>query len=437
MLKVMWFFALAASCLAGGKPFESISTAEAFQRAANENKYVFANFYIPSCAECKKMEKKTFQNKKVLAWLKEHAVAVALDADQQTELAVAQKVIIHPTLIFFKPDGSVVWREVGYCDAEKFQQIVTWISEGKTPLQIAQAAANAKPLSALNQVLLAERYLDIDDTAQAVEVIAKLLAGKEGNKYSDLSRRTIYDTLVMCGYEAASTVLNMEFERFHGLLLAGKMDQNSLFELAKLAPLARKPLLPLFDEVKQAGLPIAQLKPLDPLLTNELLAADRYQDAVQLSSVEERAAVLKEMIWATTVGLSGPEQEFVLKSAWDKEETLFHLMLGLNRVAEAKQLSEAILSRSSHWANYNRLSRIAFKFRLLDEQMVAWAKQAYELSGGKNAEVILTWASVLIVTNRWDEARHLLEQGLEIAPQGSGIRESLLELLEKLKSHTN
>ncbi len=383
------------------------------------------------------MERKTFKNKKVQTWLKEHAIAAAFESDKHLKLVDAYKVVYHPTLIFFKSDGSVAWREVGYCDSAKFLQIVAWLKEGKTPLQAAREAVAAKPKVGMNRIILADRHLEVGERAQAVEVLAKLLAEMRAGHFSDLNRSSIYERLDQCGDEAASTVLSAEYEGLRATFLSGKISRNDLFDLRALAPIAKKSLLPLYDEAKQAGIAYSHLDALDPLMTDELLAAERYQDATQVLSIEARAARLHEMGWLLSQGLKGQTADLIFMSKWEHEANLFHLLLGLKRVEEAKQLAEKILKDNPTWMNYNRLARIAFVTRAIDEQMIAWSRQAYELTGGKSVGVIITYASSQIVTGHMQEARAILEQGLESAPEEGEDRETLIQMIEKLKLKTS
>lgn len=65
--------------------------------AKKEHKKVYLHFWAEWCAYCKKMEKETFHNASVVAYLNRHFIAVKVNTDRETELADRFGVRAFPT----------------------------------------------------------------------------------------------------------------------------------------------------------------------------------------------------------------------------------------------------------------------------------------------------------------------------------------------------
>lgn len=97
-------------------------------QAKNDNKLVLIDFTGSDwCSWCKKLDQETFSKQKFTDYAEKNLVLVQLDypmnKPQTDELkaanaALAKKYNIegYPTLIALKPDGTVVWTQVGYLE---------------------------------------------------------------------------------------------------------------------------------------------------------------------------------------------------------------------------------------------------------------------------------------------------------------------------------
>jgi uncharacterized protein YyaL (SSP411 family) len=102
------------------------SLPDAKAKAKAENKLVFLDFTGSDwCSWCKKLDAETFSKPEFAAYAKNNLVLVEVDFPNQTpqssELKAANKALAakfgidgYPTLIAMKPDGTVVWKQVGY-----------------------------------------------------------------------------------------------------------------------------------------------------------------------------------------------------------------------------------------------------------------------------------------------------------------------------------
>jgi thioredoxin 1 len=104
----------------------AVSLVDAADQAAKEHKVLVVDAMATWCGPCKKMEKDSWSNPDVEAWMKENAVFVQVDVDAEQETAERLKIEAMPTVILFK-DGAEVRRSVGYLDAA---QLLDWLKGG-------------------------------------------------------------------------------------------------------------------------------------------------------------------------------------------------------------------------------------------------------------------------------------------------------------------
>jgi thiol-disulfide isomerase/thioredoxin len=102
---------------------QTASYAALASQATQEHKLFVVDAMATWCGPCKKMEKDSWSNADVEAWMKENAVFAQVDVDEQREMSEALKIEAMPTVILFK-DGAEVRRSVGYLDAA---QLLDWL----------------------------------------------------------------------------------------------------------------------------------------------------------------------------------------------------------------------------------------------------------------------------------------------------------------------
>ncbi|HUA64684.1 MAG TPA: thioredoxin family protein [Alphaproteobacteria bacterium] len=130
MKKIM--VALMACCAAAGLHAADVNwltdLPKAQAQAKSDNKLVLMDFTGSDwCGWCKKLDADTFSKPEFADYAKKNLVLVQLDYPQNkpqsdelkaANAALAKKYNIegYPTLIALKPDGTVVWTQVGYLD---------------------------------------------------------------------------------------------------------------------------------------------------------------------------------------------------------------------------------------------------------------------------------------------------------------------------------
>jgi len=137
-------FALTYACngYAGDKSALTwMSFNDGLANAKKINKKVLVDVYTDWCGWCKKMDKETYGDGGIRAYLNKHYIAVKLDAESsskvnyrgetytQQDLAGAFGVTGYPSIIFLQPNGEPITVYPGYADAEKFKGVLSFIAE--------------------------------------------------------------------------------------------------------------------------------------------------------------------------------------------------------------------------------------------------------------------------------------------------------------------
>lgn len=95
--------------------------------AKKQDKHIFLYFHADWCTYCRKLKATTFQDKKVLAYLKDNFISIPVDTDKEQVLSKQWKVRGLPTLWFLKPDNSKISSLPGYVDEKQFLDILKYI----------------------------------------------------------------------------------------------------------------------------------------------------------------------------------------------------------------------------------------------------------------------------------------------------------------------
>lgn len=90
--------------------------------AKQSNKYLFVDAYTDWCYWCKVMDKKTFPDESVAAFMNKHFVAAKLEMEHDYGINVAMKYRVNsfPTFLVFSPDGKLVYKISGYHEVQPF-----------------------------------------------------------------------------------------------------------------------------------------------------------------------------------------------------------------------------------------------------------------------------------------------------------------------------
>ncbi len=94
---------------------KSPTLSDVLERAEQENKLVFVDFYTTWCLPCRLMDEEVFPDKKLAKFLNENFISYKVDAEKGNgvNLAVVYQIQAYPTLLFMDANGSVLKKKVG------------------------------------------------------------------------------------------------------------------------------------------------------------------------------------------------------------------------------------------------------------------------------------------------------------------------------------
>jgi thioredoxin-related protein len=101
---------------------------EALAKGRDFDKPVYVHFTAPWCQWCKKMQKETYTDPKVIKYLNEHFSAVMVDTEKLPSLARKYQVDDLPTLWFLDAQGKSLTNIKGYVGPEKLLRVLEYVS---------------------------------------------------------------------------------------------------------------------------------------------------------------------------------------------------------------------------------------------------------------------------------------------------------------------
>jgi thioredoxin-related protein len=107
---------------------DDLNWQQVLKKAKKENKYIFIDCFTTWCGPCKKMDKEVYENDSVGSLLNAKFISVKVQMDSTKgdnefirnwyktakEMGTAYRVAEYPTMLFFSPDGELVYKDFGY-----------------------------------------------------------------------------------------------------------------------------------------------------------------------------------------------------------------------------------------------------------------------------------------------------------------------------------
>lgn len=133
--------------------FSDLSLSEARKQAAKSTpaKLVLVKATAVWCGPCKRMDRTTWREERVVEWVNANAIAIQVDVDKQPEVAKQLGVSAMPTMLLFRGEQELD-RTVGFQSGDALLKWVNNAQAGKTELAAAREKAEAQGQSKESQV---------------------------------------------------------------------------------------------------------------------------------------------------------------------------------------------------------------------------------------------------------------------------------------------
>ena len=126
-----FFILLIATNLAASGDIKWYTYEEGMALGKEENKKVFLYFWTEWCPNCKKMEKRTFQDASVIAYLKKNFISIRSNSDKQKDIAAMYRVRGVPDNWFIAENSEAISNMPGYLPVKMFLPLLKFIHTDK------------------------------------------------------------------------------------------------------------------------------------------------------------------------------------------------------------------------------------------------------------------------------------------------------------------
>jgi hypothetical protein len=118
----------------------------AFKEAAEKNRPLFLDVYIPNCLYCTKLDNSTFRDAALVKALNDHFIPVKVDYERNPILLQGQSILEFPTMAFLGADNSALSQQKGFVEAPILLQQVQKVMASLKPAP-AQVATQSQTVT--------------------------------------------------------------------------------------------------------------------------------------------------------------------------------------------------------------------------------------------------------------------------------------------------
>ena len=145
--------------------------AEARAASAESKKPLLIDFGAEWCGFCKKLDRETFADERVIRFVSEGFLAVKVDTDKDPAAAKAHRVQALPTIVVLSPAGKEVHRIEGFRPPDLFIEDMKKGAGAAKDLERIEAEARKQPANAAAQRAWARAVFASGDAAEAVRIL--------------------------------------------------------------------------------------------------------------------------------------------------------------------------------------------------------------------------------------------------------------------------
>jgi thioredoxin 1 len=170
--------------------FADLEFATALERATAEHNLLLVDATAAWCGPCQMMDRSTWVDPEVTAWVRAHGLAIQVDVDEQKEVARELRIQSMPTIIAFI-NGKEFDRVVG---AKKPKELLAWlegVTRGETSLVVVERRVRREPADNLAGTVTVEFTL-----VGEPGVVGLLESSAIVEKDTTITQQTIRDCLI-------------------------------------------------------------------------------------------------------------------------------------------------------------------------------------------------------------------------------------------------
>jgi len=153
--------------------FSDLDHASALEAARGQGKWLLVDATAVWCDPCKAMDRTSWIDPAVVAWIGEHAIAIQVDVDAEPATAKQLEIRAMPTVIAFR-DGIEFDRSVGLKQPAELLSWLDGLLRGETALAKLRVEAAQQPTGMLGRMSVARTLANSPNLDEATEAYAWL-----------------------------------------------------------------------------------------------------------------------------------------------------------------------------------------------------------------------------------------------------------------------
>ena len=366
---VLCSLVLALSCapaaFSNSEIFSQYSYAQAKQKAEQEHKPLLIDFTASWCPPCKKMESSTWTDDTLQAWIKENAIAIQIDVDDDKKTTSALKVSAMPTLVLFSGEGtSELGRQVGYMNASELLRWLKGAQAGKSGEELEEVKATTDHNAIWEKVTGARQLMMSQKNAEALDEYVWLWTHIENSDstFGDIRMKMLPTEMKqLCATYPAAKAKWIELRdaadkadnRSDWIILNGILDDNAR-------------TLSWLDNAKSDGKKLDTITKNTSLLEPVLFSNCRWTDATKFLYPNPLAKIAEYHKVAEAMKKPGPDTE--VSKDFDPLPSMILLVygayIGANKEVEAQKIADECLRLDDTPAMHTALDNMAKSMRV-------------------------------------------------------------------------